>query len=262
MQDNQELVIQLDGQMTVRTKPEEYAVANRDAIVSSLLGAPNFRCPLTATSDLIHLDPRLYVVTKMTEFDLTTEWEVRESESGLYETPVFQSSNASTRVSRPYTPPIPAVMITSITNADLRGSSSVDRVSSSYLFGMSSLPPAPEHTEDIRRFHVFPFANTSNNGLLCTGQTVKCGDIFQLAVEHTRQWNENNWQGDLWVGEPLKQDRCDRIVRYDVESHCQMGAEELGLTDEELLANIPSVAPVLPPEVLDAAWEVGHARLT
>ena len=257
MTENQELIIQHNGQMLVRDKPSEYAVANRESVIKSLLGTPTFRCALTTTSDLLYCNSRLYVVTAIPKFDLTTEWAVRGSDDEIYETPVFASSELSTRATRPYTPLIPTVLITSILASNIGGNYDVSQSSKSYMFGMSSLPPAPGSDEAIRRFHAFPLANTDSSGWLCTGPTVPSTNIYQVAVEHIRQWNENNWQGDLWVGQTEKQARCDRIVRYDAHTHQQI--VDLGLEEEEMLSNMPAVAPGLPAEVLNAAWEVGHA---
>ncbi len=257
MRSDQELIIDHNGEIRMREKPKEYHVANRKAVINSLLGEPTFTCPLTKTSSLVYIAPHVYVVSQISVMDLTTEWAIREDGDLTYETPVFQPTDTTTQTTRLYVPPLPTVFITRMDKDYMHSTSTVSNSGNSYLYSLSSIAGAGGNSA-IRQFRVLPLANIRNSGSLCTGITVPSQNLFQIAEAHLAKWNQNNWNGDLWSEFAEKPTNCDKLVRYNSTTHDQMTREELGLTQDELLELIPAVAPDLPDEVLDAAWEVGH----
>jgi len=272
MRQNQELVISASGELSVRTQPVEYAVVNSEAVIKSIVGEPSFSCPLTENSLFMYAAPFIHVITKIKEFDITTEWSLEEDEDGtMFETPKFETSelSLSTRLTRTYKPQFPVVMITRIAKDDafsLRPDLSVSDAGRSFMFATSEHQLSPEEAsalgigadQPIKKFYSLPLANTDETGWLCTGPTVPVKNLFSIAVDHITQWNNNHWQGDLWR-EPhnrYKHGPCKKIVRFDPETHEQMDPK---LEDgETVLDCLKPCSPDLNNGVLKTAWEISQ----
>lgn len=259
MTKDRELVIDYRGNMVIRDIPIERTVVNASAVVESILGSPCFDCPLTEDSFLYYKDPYVYVVKKVKEFDLLTEWSLQEDEDGsVFETPRFESSDLTVRTNRVYKTPIPTFMLVRIPRSGI-GGLPVDQVGKSFLFGTSKYVPPEIDGVDIpsdsfiKRFHAYPLANMDSSGWLCTGESVPARNLYSIDREHFRQWNENNWQGDIWREYPDKQRMCSRLVRFDPETHKQLDPY---LSDgETVLDLLRTVSPDVHSDLLEKSWE-------
>jgi len=252
MRDNQELIIGASGQMKIR-EVTEYALINGEAVARSLMGHPSFTLPLGEDTSLHVVDNRMFCLRRVHSFPIRAMWTLAEEGGHVFETPNFVSGMAA--VSRDFEVPVPTAMITEVSaSIQFPILANTESVLITYLLGMSASAPAVDGGDPIRRFHRYPLANVHSDGRLCTGALNGCKNIYDVSETAFESWKANRWNSDLW--DSSKHGPCRDMVRFDPESGEQIMPSVATIEDIDSL--FTTVAPAIPTNILNAAWELAY----